>query len=44
MLGHNSLLLNTAVVLNRQDNWKFRYLDGLEEGSGELEGVSEFVT
>lgn len=40
MLGHDSLLLNTAVVLDGQDDWIFRYLDGGEE---EVEGVSELV-
>lgn len=40
VLGHDSLLLNTAVVLDGQDDWIFRYLDGGEE---EVEGVSELV-
>lgn len=31
VLGHDSLLLNTAVVLDGQDDWIFRYLD---RGSG----------
>lgn len=43
MLGHDSLLLNTAVVLNGQNDWIFRYLDGVEGGGGGMEGVSEFV-
>lgn len=38
--GHHFLLLNTAVVLDGQDDWILRYLDGREE---EAEGVSEFV-
>lgn len=39
VLGHDSLLLNTTVVLDGQDDWIFRYLDREEEE----EGVSEFV-
>lgn len=41
VLGHDSLLLNTAVVFNGQDDWIFRYLF---EGRGrEADGVSDFV-
>lgn len=34
VLGHDSLLLNAAVVLHRQDDWIFWHLDGEEEGWG----------
>lgn len=38
VLGHDSLLLNTAVVLNGEDDWIVRYLD---EGQEEVQRCRE---
>lgn len=40
VLGHDSLLLNTAVVLDGQNDWVFWDLNGEEEEEGGREGVS----
>lgn len=34
VLGHDSLLLNTAVVLHGQDDWVLRHLGGGAEEDG----------